>query len=202
MPPKPRFTREEITAAALDLVSEKGLSALTARDLGSRLGSSARPIFTVFKSMEEVQQAVRRAAKERFDSYAQRAMCYAPAFKQIGMQALLFAREEPMLYRLLFMEGGGAPRSFEDVFLSGDDLAAASLALLQEDYGLTPDEARALFKHVWIFTFGVGAFCATGVCCFSEEELNELLGQDFMAMLLRIKSGALCRATVRPARKG
>ena len=29
MPPKPKFTREEIIAAALELVSEKGMSALT-----------------------------------------------------------------------------------------------------------------------------------------------------------------------------
>ena len=58
MPPKPKFTREEIVAAALELVSEKGMSALTSRDLGARLGSSARPIFTVFNSMEEVQASL------------------------------------------------------------------------------------------------------------------------------------------------
>lgn len=34
MPPKPRFTREEIVAAALDIVSRKGIEALTARELG------------------------------------------------------------------------------------------------------------------------------------------------------------------------
>ena len=54
MPPKPKFTKEEIVAAALELVSEKGIEALTARELGVRLGSSARPIFTAFNSMEEV----------------------------------------------------------------------------------------------------------------------------------------------------
>ena len=40
MPPKPRFTREEIVAAALDIVSRKGIEALTARELGETLGSS------------------------------------------------------------------------------------------------------------------------------------------------------------------
>ena len=39
------------------------MEALTARDLGERLGSSARPIFTVFRSMEEVQQETRKAIK-------------------------------------------------------------------------------------------------------------------------------------------
>ena len=35
MPPKPKFTREEIVAAALELVSAKGMEALTSRDLGA-----------------------------------------------------------------------------------------------------------------------------------------------------------------------
>ena len=62
MPPKPRFTREEIGNSALDIVSRKGIEALTARELGETLGSSARPIFTGFRSMEELQQEVRSAA--------------------------------------------------------------------------------------------------------------------------------------------
>ncbi len=52
-----------------------------------------------------------------------------------------------------------------------------------------------------IFTFGVGTLCATGVCHFSDEVINELLGQDFMAMLARIKSGASQQPTVHPIQK-
>ena len=44
MPPKPKFTKDQMIAAALDIVSEKGLSALTARNLGARLGGSSRPM--------------------------------------------------------------------------------------------------------------------------------------------------------------
>ena len=62
MPPKPKFSREEIVQAALKIVSEKGVEALTAKELGQALGSSARPIFTVFKNMKEVQDQVRAAA--------------------------------------------------------------------------------------------------------------------------------------------
>ena len=61
MPPKAKFTREEIVQAALGIVREDGIQALTARALGAKLGSSARPIFTIFQSMEEVQQEVFRA---------------------------------------------------------------------------------------------------------------------------------------------
>lgn len=64
MPPKPKFTKEEVVEAALRLISEKGTDALTARELGERLGSSARPIFTTFRNMEELMGEVRKAAMQ------------------------------------------------------------------------------------------------------------------------------------------
>lgn len=72
MPPKSKFTREQITQAALNIVREQGLEGLTARALGKRLGSSACPIFTVFENMEEVQQAVLEAAGACYREYVER----------------------------------------------------------------------------------------------------------------------------------
>ena len=82
MPPKPMFTRKEIVQAALDIVSERGIEALTARELGVKLGSSARPLFTVFKNMEELHEAVRAAAMARFEACAPDGIENAPIFKK------------------------------------------------------------------------------------------------------------------------
>ena len=198
MPPKPKFTKEEIVAAALTLVSEKGMEALTARELGLRLGSSARPIFTVFQSMEEVKRQVRKAAMEHFNSFTEKAMNFSPAFKQFGMQMILFAKEEPRLFRLLFMTENDRARSFEDVLAELGGTALLCIRLIERDYGLTEQEAMELFRHVWIHTYGIGALCATGMCSFSEEEINGMLGHAFLAMMLLIKSGKLQEKTVTP----
>lgn len=53
MPQKPKFTKEEIIAAALGIVSQSGVEALTAKSLGGALKTAATPIFTVFRSMQE-----------------------------------------------------------------------------------------------------------------------------------------------------
>ena len=68
MPPKPKFTREQVVDAALELVSKKGIEALTARELGAQLGSSACPIFTAFKNMEELQKEIQTAAMKQFEA--------------------------------------------------------------------------------------------------------------------------------------
>ena len=198
MPPKPKFTKEEIIAAALELVSERGMSALTSRDLGVRLGSSARPIFTIFSSMEEVQEEVKKAAIKRFESYAQKAVNYTPVFKQVGMQMILFAKEEPKLYQLGFMSDNHNVENFDDIYNRLGDVAYQCVDVIQRDYNLSEQDAKKLFEHVWIYTFGIGALCATGMCNFSEEQVIEMLGHDFIAMLVHIKSGQMNQPTVHP----
>ena len=202
MPPKPKFTKEEIVAAALELVSKKGIEALTARELGVRLGSSARPIFTVFNSMEEVQEEVRAAALKRFESYAEKAMHYTPVFKQVGMQMILFAMEEPKLYQLVYMSENAGATDFEGIVDRLGDVAQLCVDVIQRDYSLSEKDATALFEHVWIYTFGIGALCATGMCRFSQDEIIQMLGQDFMAMLFYAKSGRMSMPTPVPKREG
>ena len=189
MPPKAKFTKEQITKAALGIVSEKGAQALTAKELGAALGTSTTPIFTVFNSMQEVQDAVMLAAMERFEEYAHKAAHLGPVFKQIGMQMILFAKEEPKLYQLIFMSSISEAQTFDDIYAHLGSLADECLDVLQKDYDLSKADAKTLFEHVWIHTFGIGALCATGMCDFSHEQIAQMLTQDFTAMMMLMKSG-------------
>ncbi len=189
MPPKAKFTKEQITNAALGVVSEKGAQALTAKELGAALGTSTTPIFTVFHSMQEVQDAVMRAAMECFEEYAHKAAHLGPVFKQVGMQMILFAKAEPKLYQLIFMSSISEAQTFDDIYARLGSVADECLDVLQKDYDLSKDNAKTLFEHVWIHTFGIGALCATGMCDFSHEQIAEMLTQDFSAMMMLMKSG-------------
>ena len=189
MPPKAKFSREQITKAALSVVSEKGAQALTAKELGAALGTSTTPIFTVFNSMQEVQDAVMLAAMERFEEYAHKAAHLGPVFKQVGMQMILFAKEEPKLYQLIFMSSISEAQTFDDIYAHLGSVADECLDVLQKDYDLSKENAKTLFEHVWIHTFGIGALCATGMCDFSHEQIAQMLTQDFTAMMMLMKSG-------------
>ena len=113
MPPKVRFTREEIIRAALDITRESGPEALTARSLAARLDCSAKPIFGLFRSMDEVQQEVLKAGYQFYGEAIARAMESGeyPPYKASGMAYIDFARREKHLFRLLFMRN----RSREEV---------------------------------------------------------------------------------------
>lgn len=188
MPPKPKFTKEEIVQAALEIVSQKGVEALTAKELGEALGTSARPIFTVFAGMKEVQDEVRSAAMRRFEGFAKQKLPDMPLFKQVGMLMVLFGAREPKLYQLLFMRENRNAVSFDDVFGELGPTAETCIGLIRKEYGMSESEAKLLFENVWIYTFGVGALCATRVCRFSEEKLGQRLSTEFRAMTLLVKS--------------
>lgn len=183
MPPKPKFTEREIIAAALRIVSEQGADALTAKSLGKALGSSATPLFTVFSGMEEIRGLVREAAMRHFEQFETPPLTELPIFKQIGMKTVLFAVKEPKLYQLLFMQENRTAVTFDDVFGLLGDTAGLCIETLQKDYALAEEDARLVFENVWIYTFGVGALCANGVCRFSEETLSRMLSTQFFATL-------------------
>lgn len=188
MPPKPKFSKEEIVAAALDLVRERGMEGLTARELGQRLGSSARPIFTVFSSMEEVQDAVRDAALTRFESYAQKVPHDIPAFMQLGLQMVLFAKEEPKLYLLRFLPENPVEGLREDLVARMQALADPCKEEFQKLYGFSRESAENLFQHIWICIFGVGTLSAIGVYKLSDSQFLEMLHRDFSSLMHIIQS--------------
>lgn len=188
MPPKLKFTREEIVAVALRLVSERGVESLTARELGAALGCSARPIFTAFENMEEVQKEVHAAAMRLFETTEYRQFSEMPPFKQVGMKMILFGRDEPKLYRLLFMQENKKAVSFEDVLGNLGLIAVECTEMFEKEYALCAEQAKTLFESVWIYTFGVGVLCATGVCRLTEKEIGEMLTTEFEAMLSWIKN--------------
>ena len=198
MPPKPKFTREEIAAAALEIVKESGVDALTARNLGERLGTSSRPIFTAFKSMREVKWAARELALREFEAYIGDFSGYTPAFKRIGMLMVSYAIHEPELYKLLFMQEHAEGQRFEDTIRDLGSMTDICTMLIQRDYDLSPEEAYVLFEQMWVHAFGMGALCAMKVCDFTEEEIAQKLGQIFTGMVMMIQSGGLNSAVVRP----
>ncbi len=201
MPPKAKFTREEITAAALELAADRGITSLTARELAAALGTSTRPIFTAFQTMNEVVSEVRKAALWCFHEYAKKAEAYTPVFKQVGLQMILFASEQPKLYRLLFMTEHPETKSFEDIFQNLGEVAVLCIDVIQHDYNLSREDAMLLFRQLWIYTYGAGALIATRMCSFSPDEIQDMLSQEFAATLALIKSGKANQCTTMPKKR-
>ncbi len=189
MPPKAKFTKEEIIDAAFQLVRADGFDALTSRALGACLGSSARPIFTVFQSMDEVQQAVIGAAKALYKEYVEKGLTWEHPFKGVGTQYILFAIREPKLFQLLFMTEQPQIPDFSGVLPLIEESYAEILRSIQDDHGLSEQSAKRLYQHLWIYTHGIATLCATGMCRFTGEEISDMITDVCMSILKNMQGG-------------
>ena len=187
MPPKAKFTKAEIIGAALNIVRTEGYEALTSRALGTHLGSSARPIFTVFKNMEEVQQAMIEAAKKLYKEYVNKGLTAEHPFKGVGTQYILFSVNEPKLFQLLFMAEQKQIPDLSVVLPLIDESYGDILLSIQKDYEISELSAKKLYQHLWIYTHGIASLCATKMCRFTGEEISTMITEVCTGVLKKIQ---------------
>lgn len=184
MPPKAKFTKDEILDMAFYITKEYGIDAVTARELGARLGSSARPIFTIFESMDEVKESVIIKSKELYGQYVEEGLKSQLAFKGVGIAYIRFAIEQPKLFQLLFMRPTQEPTDVSMILPVIDDNYEKILQSVQEPYCLERKAAERLYQHLWTYTHGIATMFATGLCSYTMEQLEERLTDVFKGLLL------------------
>ena len=167
MPPKVKFTKDEIIQAALNVARVKGASSVSTRDIAAELQVSTRPIFTYFDTMEEVRAEIRKAAEVVYERYVQRGLAEPIPFLGVGMEYIRFARGEPQLYRLLF-------------------LTPASVALLrpslQAFYHLDEAAAERYAFDMLLVAHGLASLIVSGACSYTDEQIRRIFTHYSLAL--------------------
>ncbi len=189
MPPKAKYSREEIINIAFEMARKKGIEAVVARELGKELGTSSSPIFTAFKNMAELHLEVRKVALREFESYVSDALNYTPAYKYVGMKMVEFAAREPKLFQLVYMREHDQSQSYVGLMDELGDTVDVCIRVIQKDYALSKEEAEVVFRQVWLHTFGICVLVAGRICHFTPQEISEMLSMEFKGVLMLVKSG-------------
>lgn len=189
MPPKLKFTREAVIAAALDITREGGIQSLTARSLAARLGSSAKPIFGLFRNMEEVQSQVLAAAHGMYLDFQRQDMESGtyPVYKASGMSYIRFAREERELFKLLFMRD----RTGEAISADEGELAPL-LTLLMARLNISREQAYRFHLENWVYVHGLAAMVASGYLDWDPEFISASLTDIYQGLRHRYTGEGEC----------
>lgn len=190
MPPKAKFTREEIINAGIAILREQGVSAITAREIGKYLNSSPRPIFTVFENMGEVLAEIGDKVSAVYSDYISEGLKNEIAFQGVGQAYIEFAAKEPKMFQLLFMKELPEDICLNEILPEIDDNYGATLQSITDNYPVTNDDAILLYRHLWIYSHGIATLCATGMCRFSGDEISNMLTDVFVSLLKNRLGGA------------
>ena len=185
MAPRNKFAREEMVEAAIQVVRKNGAASLTAKSLAEELGTSTQPVFTCFGTMETAKAEVYAAAEQLFDDYLTEGLREKISFLGFGMQYIRFVREEPELYRLLFLMrpddmGSGAFATMRHM----QELVRPSLS---ETYHISGKEADRYFRDLWLVVHSLSALIVTGDCPYSDREIGQIMTGFSVSIFKAIK---------------
>ena len=178
MPPSVRFSREAVLNAAYQLVRRDGPGALNARSVARELGGSTQPIFRLFSNMDELRSAVIELALQTWkDSLATRIKTSSFPYLTIGMAYLVFSRDEPQLFKLLFMRDrvseGSIGREYKHDW---------GFPVIEASFGVDRETAVKLYERTFFYTHGIAVCFATKYMpCMSEDRMETLVTENLHA---------------------
>ena len=167
MAPKVKFQKEEIVKAAADITRVKGINAVTAREVGAALGVSSRPLFTYFDTVDELKKAVWLYAKNLYEECVKDGLKAEIPFLGVGQNYIKFAKEEPELYKYLFLNPPADVKgSAMDALKLSQDLVRESLMRI---YNMDADTADK-----WLVAYSITTLIVTDGCPYTDREINNL----------------------------
>ena len=200
MPPKAKFTREQIIQAAVDVTRKQGITAVTAREVGKQLGTSSTPVFVAFENMDDLKQEVLKEAERHYSKYISEGLNYTPMFKAFGCRMIDYAREYPNLFKVLFMNSTESNLNYDDMILNFP-CADICLKAIKEQTQLSDSQVELLFKQVLITGLGICYLVSSSTCEFTDRQLDEYLGLSYIGSLTAIKNLDKSKYTVHPTRR-
>ncbi len=178
MPPTVRFTRDAVLHAACQLMRREGMEALNARAIAKELGGSTQPIFRLFTNMEDLHRELILYVARQFQAHAEADMAQSDSpYIQLCTTYLLYGRDEPELFKLLFMRDRVSEGQYSDQ--TNFDLV---FDIIKKETPLDDETALRFFERTWLFIHGLAVCIATKyIPCQDERYLISMVKEAYNA---------------------
>lgn len=178
MPPTVRFTRDAVLNAACQLMRREGMEALNARAIAKELGGSTQPIFRLFTNMEDLHRELILYVARQFQAHAEAEMAQSDSpYIQLCTTYLLYGRDEPELFKLLFMRDRVSEGQYSDQ--TNSDLV---FNIIKKETPLDDETALRFFERTWLFIHGLAVCIATKyIPCQDERYLISMVKEAYNA---------------------
>ena len=185
MAPKFKFTKEEVLAVTIDFIRENGIEALTARELAKKLESSTKVIFSLFSNMKNLEDEAKFAAENIFSEKVNLALKDDSPFKRLGVEYILFSKNEPKLFQWLFMKKGIEVESFKDFLPMRDYEYKSVIESVDEEYKISIENSKKLYEHLFIYSHGIATLTVTGIYNFTPTEIIEYMTEVTKSLIVQ-----------------
>ena len=165
--PRTELGREQIARAALEVVDEEGIDALSMRRLADRLGVGTMTLYGYFRSKQELLDAAVGAAVEDFSWSPTEQGTLRERLREHQLAVREMLALHPALPQLRARQPMVQPAAFR--------LSESAIRMLL-DAGFPPDEAARVFRVLFVYVLGS--------MLFGPEELTPAQERGVKAALL------------------
>ena len=183
LPTTTKITKEMILNTAFEIAREKGFEKISNRELAKKMNCSIRPIYYQFKNVEELNKELYKKIERYFYEFLiDNLIKDVPLYKQIGINYIKFAIAENNLFKFLFMtEIKDEPSAFITTDEKGFEEVVKAIKISTK---LSDKDIKSFHIKMWIFAHGIATLSATKSVKFTDEQIQDLLSQEFQALML------------------
>ena len=135
-----------------------GIYNVSVRKIASLLNSSTAPVYTSFTNIEEIKNMLLDKALSLLSTYTEKTYTH-DTFLNIGVGLLIFARENNILYRTLFLENN----HFRNIQVAFSEVNLKQMKKERSLSLFSDSELSAILDKMTIYTHGLAALLCGGM---------------------------------------
>lgn len=177
-----RISRDDIVAAAVELVRMQGHGCLNVRTLAAALGCSTQPVLYHFATMDEVRAATYEAVDELHSVFLTAGLeIAADPLMQLGLNYVRFAHEEPHLFRFLFQTNAFGGQDLATMVAAPEVRELVGIVAQSADMDLL--HAQQVFLTIFVAAHGFASLVANNSLQYDETQVANVLEAAYTGTL-------------------
>ncbi len=163
------INQEQLLASALTMVEKYGIESINARSLAKEANISTKPIYRLYKSLDDLKTDVNDIIKKEYDEFIMKRVDTKNALITVCVAYIEFAQMHKNYFRSMFLSNNLKWKSVDDVL--NEKWNQGTIINLVNKHGLSFEEAKALFMNVWLYANGLATLIASNELVIDNKEI-------------------------------
>ena len=168
-----KISGDVVIAKAVEMIRENGWDSINARSLAKELDMSTKPLYRLFKGMDEIKVGVYKEIYKEYDEFITHRVDNKNALITLCVAYVEFAKENKNLFKSLFLSNNLNWISIENVL--DEKWNQSTIINLVNKHGYTFEAAKDLFMHMWLYANGLATLIATNEIEIDSKEIIKRL---------------------------
>ncbi|QVK19888.1 TetR/AcrR family transcriptional regulator [Mycoplasmatota bacterium] len=170
MPRKTQIHKNTIIDAAIDLIKSEGTDSFTTRKISAKINCSTQPIYSQFKSIKELENAVTKKIYDIMVNDYLLSNENEDPFLRLCIGYVEFARKERNLFKYLYISGKNLRLRFEN-----PDFEISMVKRGNKMDQLDIETLKIMYEKLSLFKHGLALIMNQNPNAFTENQITELV---------------------------